>query len=393
MARLFRFVQGADAFNITEAIAASPNLSRLRDQLTARYGQRGADVVEDMMVVVMRRAGDHYVAIRGAQIDQIMDIRTRIDGIYGGLMRRGGDSTIDVDAELQRLLRDYMELDEAINNASSPVDSFRLLPSEQDALGSRFRGELLDPDGTQSPRFREQDSQAGGRLVDEDFRDRAGRLPGDEGYAFNQSRAHRKDWRPDPDNPSEFINTFEDGSTGRLRVEEVDGREILIVTSRQRDGTELTIREEAVFVDPYGNKPRTTSLLNAHHGVQAAPMEARFGGFGYDRHAAPTIWLRNSRTGSPHARITAIEGRTSEPRFTEPGSRLTDQELGSVTYDQMRRIAEREMRSVGVSEQAIRNYLTAHDVYFRDHVFPRIDPSLYGDLLGTWRPAKLWGTP
>ena len=393
MARLFRFVQGAAAFNITEAIAASPNLSRLRDQLTSRYGRRGADMVEDLRVVVMRRAGDHYVAVRGAQIDRIMDIRTRIDGIYSGLMRRGGDGSVDVDAELQRLLRDYAELDEAITDARSPVESFRLLPSEQDALGSRFRGELLEPDGTQRPRFREQESQAGGRMADEDFRDSAGRLPGDEGYAFSQSRAYRKDWRPDPDNPSVFVNTFEDGSTARLRVEDVDGREILIVTSRQRDGTELTIREEAVLLDPYGRKPRTTSLLNAHHGVQAAPMEARFGSFGYDRHAAPTIWLRNSRTGSPHGRITAIEGRTSEPRFTEPGSRLTPEEMGSVTYEQMRRIAEREMRSVGVSEQAIRNYLTAHDVYFREHVFPRIPESQYGDLLGSWRPTGWGGTP
>lgn len=393
MARLFRFVQGAAAFNVTEAIAASPNLSRLRDQLTARFGRRGTDMVEDLMVVVMRRAGDHYVAVRGAQIDRIMDIRTRIDGIYGGLMRRGGDGTMDVDAELQRLLRDYAELDEAITDAGSPVESFRLLPSEQDALGARFRGELLEPDGTQRPRFREQESQTSGRVADEDFRDSAGRLPGDEGYAFNQSRAYRKDWRPDPDNPSVFVNTFEDGSTARLRVDDVDGREILVVTSRQRDGTELTIREESVLVDPYSRKPRTTSLLNAHHGVQAAPMEARFGAFGYDRHAAPTIWLRNSRTGSPHGRITAIEGRTSEPRFTEPGSRLTPEEMGSVTYEQMRRIAEREMRSVGVSEQAIRNYLTAHDAYFREHVFPRIPESQYGELLGSWRPAGWGGTP
>lgn len=387
MPRLFRFVRGVAAFNVTEAIAASPTMSRLRDSLTRQHGPHAAALVEDMMVVVMRRAGDHYQAVRGVQIDRIMDIRTRVDGIYSSLLRR--DSTVDIDAELNRLMRDYAELDNAIADASSPIESFELSPAQRDAIAAQFRQDLLDPDsnGLQSGRFLEQDTQSGGRIVDEDFRDAAGRVPGDADYRYTDSRAHRKDWRPDPNDPSTFTNTFEDGSSARLRVENVDGRDILVVTTRQRDGTELTIREEAVLVDPYGLKPRTTSLFNAHHGLQAAPMEARFGSL-YDRHAAPTIWLRNSRSGSPHGRITAIEGRTSA-HTSEPGSRLTPAEIGEATYPQMRRTAEREMRSVGVSEQAIRSYLTAHDVYMRDNVFPHIPAARRAELFGDWTPMAV----
>ncbi len=52
----------------------------------------------------------------------------------------------------------------------------------------------------------------------------------------------------------------------------------------------------------------------------------------------------------------------------------------------MRRTADREMRTAGVPEASIREYLTAHDRYFIDNVLPNIPTSQRGGLLGNWSP-------
>lgn len=384
MGRWFRFRDAPDRFDVTAAIEGSPVLQRFRNRLVSRHGPHGQDVIEDMLVVVMRHAGDHYVTVRGRQIDKVFQLRSALEDSYHKLMRFGDDAgdTLDVHAEMDKIVKRYHELDAALADVSKPLEPLVLPPADKDMLASRFHQDLVDRPGRPLKGFPEQSSQAGGRPIERDFADRAGRVPGQKGYDARGSRAFTKGWREDPTRPGLYRHAFEDGSSGELRVE--NGKYAL--TSNQPDGATITIREEQVNLDPYGRKIRTTSLLNAHHGIQAHPMEQIFARFGYDRHAVPTIWLRNSRAGSPHGRITAASGRTGlHP--TAPGSKLTPSELSSATYGDMRRIAVREMRTAGISEPGIRDYLSAHDAYFKTNVLPNIPQAKRPALLGDWSPA------
>ena len=143
--------------------------------MVAKYGKRGGDVVEDMVVAVMRRAGDHYVAVRGAQIDKIMKLRVELEGSYAKLMRIGDDSSggrLDVEADLKAITRKYEELDKAIADASSPVEPVKLPRSETDKLAGDMADGLKGKGGKPMKPFKEQDTQGSGRDISEDFQGR-----------------------------------------------------------------------------------------------------------------------------------------------------------------------------------------------------------------------------
>ncbi|WP_232495590.1 hypothetical protein [Novosphingobium kaempferiae] len=382
MARLWRFMNADTAFDVARAIEASATLKRLKTRLSRLHGTAGGEMVEDMVVWVMRHAGDHYVTVRGRQIDKVLRLRLELEAIYKKVMRFGDDapSKADLDGNFARLAKKYKEIDAALADAAKPLEPFVLPPAAQDELARKFHDALTGSGRSPLTAFAEQGTQSTPRPHAADFLDSRGRAPGDKGYRLRDSRAGRKEWVEDPKRPGVYRRAFDgDGSTGELRV--VDNRYEL--TSVQADGTSITIREEQVSIDPYARKVSTTSLLNAHHGVQSHPMKEVFGDFGYDPDAAPTIWLRNSRAGSPHGRITAIEGRTGlHP--TEPGSRMTPGQIAKATYADMRHTAAAEMKTVGISDKAIREYLAAHDRYFIDRILPNMTQAERKALLGGW---------
>lgn len=389
MTRFFRPRGGGVSLNIAEAIEASPRVAAFRNQLAKLHGPRAYALVEDMMMVVMRHADDYYIAVRGAHLDRVLQLRESLDLTYRQLMNFGPDrpSARDIDAMIANVARQADELDAALRTASKPVEPFELPPAARDDLVQRVNDRLRHADDRPLDPFPEQSSQAF-RPHDADFADGSGRLPGHPDYDPRQSRAFRKDWAEDPASPGTFRRTFADGSSAQLKIE--NGR--YVVTSKKVDGTVVVIRERSVNVEPYAWKTPTTSLLNAHHGVQAAPMSRRFGRFGYDPDHAPTIWLRNSRAGSEHGRITAIEGRTGlHP--TEPGSKLTPAEMNGLTYAQMRATAAREMATVGLNEAEIRTFLAAHDRYFTQHILDNIPQAERAGLLGNWTPAMQGAMP
>jgi hypothetical protein len=337
----------------------------------------------------MRHAGDHYVAVRGRQIDKVFALRDELEATFRKVMRFGDDapSRAELDGHLAKMVKTYKEIDDALADASKPLEPFVLPPADRDEFARRFGDALKDPQGRPVRGFAEQPSQATPRPHSADFQDSKGRMPGEKGYNPRTSRAYAKDWRESPPRSGVYLRTFEDGSSAELRV--VDGKYHL--TSTTADGTQVTIREGQVNVDPYVRKISTTSILNAHHGIQAAPMKQRFGAL-YDPDAAPTIWLRNGRAGSTHGRITAIEGRT-RLHPSEPGSKLTPAEIARASYADMRRTAAREMRTAGVSETSIREYLTAHDRYFIDNILPKIPTGQRAGLLGDWSPTLPGAAP
>lgn len=392
--RVFRFGSADKALDIDRLVAGNRSLARLRARLRARHAARGERMLEDLVVVGLRRAGDHYVAIRGAQIDHVIQVRNRLEATYARLTDFGDGPPPDIDALVQQLGRDYAELDRSLTALTEPVAPPRVSKADADRLVQEAANLNRDPaTGQPHAPFPEQDTQSGGRAIAEDLRDQRGRGPNDAGYNFAESRIANgsKQWRQDPTRPGVFVRApFADGSTGELSIETINGADRYVLRKVERDGTPVVIREEGINIDPYARKVYTTSLLNAHHGVQADPMERRFGSLGYNRHAAPTIWLRNSVSGSPHRRITSISGRIGK-HPSEPGTKLTPAELATVTYAEMRRTAAREMRSVGVSEDAVRGYLAAHDAYVRNTIlthpkFPK-DSAGRRALLGDWEPT------
>ncbi|MDK1376444.1 hypothetical protein QN222_18330 [Sinorhizobium sp. 6-70] len=343
-----------------------------------------------MVTWVMRHAGDHYVAVRGAQIDRVFKLRDELETIYRKVMHFGDDapSKADLEAQLAGLVKKYKEIDDALADASRPLEPFTLPPAARDEFAKTFADALTGGGGKPLKNFPEQPTQATVRPHSADFADASGRMPGDPGYRIKESRAFIKEWGQDPQRPGVYLRKFADGSSAELTI--VDGKYNIKTT--MPDGTTLTIREGQVNVDPYARKISTTSLMNAHHGVQAHPMKAVFGDFGYDPDAAPTIWLRNSRAGSPHGRITAIEGRTGlHP--SEPGSKMSATEIKQATYADMRRTAAAEMRTIGRSEQEIREYLTAHDRYFIDNILPKVKAAGKTGLLGDWADSMAGVVP
>lgn len=382
MARLFRFRMSGEVFDVARAIEASPVLKKLKNRLVHQHGPHGEELVEDMVTWVMRHAGDHYVAVRGAQIDKVFKLRTEVEGLFREVMKIGDDapSKAELDAQLARIIKKYKEIDDALADASKPLEPFVLPPAARDEFAHTFAEALTDGKGKPLKAFAEQPTQATPRPHAADFTDPKGRVKGDPGFQAKKTRAGSKDWVEDPKRPGVFLRKFDgDGSLAELTV--VDGR--YQITSTLPDGTSVTIREGQVNIDPYARKISTTSLMNAHHGVQAHPMSEVFGAFGYNPDAAPTIWLRNSRAGSPHGRITAIEGRTGlHP--SEPGSKLTPGQIANATYADMRRTAAAEMRTVGRTEKEIREYLTAHDRYFIDNILKNIPLADQPRLLGDW---------
>jgi hypothetical protein len=390
MARLFRFRLSDEVFDVARAIDASPSLKRLKARLVHLHGPHGEALVEDMVTWVMRHAGDHYVTVRGAQIDKVFKIRGELEAIYTQVMKFGDDapSKAELEGQLAKLVNKYREIDDALADASKPLEPFSLPPAARDEFAKTFADALTDGKGKPLKHFPEQPTQAAVRPHSADFADASGRMPGDKGYKIKESRAYVKEWGEDKARPGVFLRKFADGSNAELTI--VDGKYHIKTT--MPDGTTITIREGQVNIDPYVRKVSTTSLMNAHHGVQAHPMKEVFGAFGYDPDAAPTIWLRNSRAGSPHGRITAIEGRTGlHP--TEPGSKMSAAEIKQATYADMRRTAAAEMRTVGRTEQEIREYLTAHDRYFINNILPKVQAAGKTSLLGDWAASMAGVVP
>jgi len=98
-------------------------------------------------------------------------------------------------------------------------------------------------------------------------------------------------------------------------------------------------------------------------------------GYGYDGGSAPTIWLRNSRRGSPHGSITDVQKAQKSIR-----------DRAGITYEQIRNWAVADLLITDMPHTKIQEYLAVFDAYFIETVMPNIPPGEYQRLLGNWRP-------
>jgi hypothetical protein len=147
------------------------------------------------------------------------------------------------------------------------------------------------------------------------------------------------------------------------------------VTSRPKVGDAVTFKEFDTLVTPYSSKPRSTRVMQAHHGAQNEAMARAFGKLGYDGGDAPTIWLRDSTGDSPHGVIThGMQNPNKAARLEDP----------DLTYGKIRDWAVSDLKAAGAPDDAIRNYLKHLDDYFAKNIEPKLKAkgklALKGDI-------------
>lgn len=357
--RLLRFHGEDTTLDLSRVIDADPRLRRLRDDIALRHPrERAQHIAEDIVASALRRYGDHVLAVKSDLLDHIVDLRDRLDGLYQGILhsgdatgRRPGQSTGDFEAQLRDVEGLYQQLDEALTDLGQPVVHTPPPPDAPNALAQ----ELSDAIEAQPPSTPRQAP----RPIDRD----ATIEPGS-----TRSRLERLRIRTEADGSRRV--TFASGDSAVFSVENGAYR----VRTYDASGRETAnFAEFDTLHTPYRNRPSTTRIMNAHHGLQNDLMRRVFQRFGYDGTAVPTIWLRDGKAGSPHGMITDIQRAASTER------------RAARTYSEIRDFAIRDLAASQVPTARISEYLTAMDNYFRTAVLPNIPPAQRG-LLGSWTP-------
>ncbi len=153
-----------------------------------------------------------------------------------------------------------------------------------------------------------------------------------------------------------------------------DGR-VEVTVTRRSSGDEIASFREFDPVPRHGSKPRSTRVMQSHHGLQDALMLDVFTPYGYKSRDAPTLWLRDSTTGSPHRTIT-------DTQVGYEGARRTG--TPPPTYAQIREWGIADLKAIGASDDAIRAYVARMDKYFEESIVPNIPEADRPRLVGTY---------
>lgn len=162
-----------------------------------------------------------------------------------------------------------------------------------------------------------------------------------------------------------------------------DGR-VEVTVTRRASGEEVASFREFDPVARHGSKPRSTRVMQSHHGLQDALMLDVFAPH-YKSRDAPTLWLRDSTTGSPHRTITDTQVGYEGTR--RAGTQQTGaQPTGTLppTYAQIREWGIADLKAIGAPDDAIRAYVARMDKYFEDSVLPNIPEADRSRLVGTY---------
>jgi hypothetical protein len=333
---------------------------------------RADRLLDDMLARAMTRFGDDFVLGKSQLLDDVVNLRERLDGLYHQILnfdrRSSTHSTTRIDptgrtsiADQLRAIDDlYHQLDDALEQLGKPLHEVHPSSSSVRSLAERTAREIDDIINA---------ADTAGRLS---------RRPGhdhrDIDLDISQGRLSRRSFKPVAGSGgTSFIRTFADGSTATFTM--VGGR--YRVHTKDASGLETTFHEYDLLQTPYGRRPLTTSLMQAHHGLQNSLMTNIFEQFGYDGGAAPTIWLRNSRRGSPHGAITATQNSLGSSRRT-----------ALQTLSEIRRVAIEDLALTDMPHDMINAYILAFDRYFERAVLPQMSTADRTRDLGTWQPPS-----
>lgn len=367
----------AGSFDLRAILRSDEGLAavqrRMVDELGIEAG-RAERILTDMLGRALLRHGDHLVAARSALVDRVIALRGQLDTLYSTALnlnvQPGGSArvragTASLDDQLRHIDGVYRELDDALTELGKPFEQVAPPPG----VANDVPAVLSDEIGRSTPSTRTQPH----RPVTHDTTPQ-----GASGRVRIETGRYRFAREVRPDGSTVYRRSFEDGASvtfevqnGRYRVETFDAA----------GNRTSSFGEFDILHSPYVRRPRTTAIMQAHHGIQNSPMTKLFGRYGYNGDAVPTIWLRNSRSGSPHGSITAVQN----------GQRSTRNAAGT-TYGDIRRWALDDLLMANMPRNKIEEYLAAFDHYFESSVLPNIPEAQRPALLGDWTP-RLGLTP
>lgn len=372
---LFSFHGLLSTTDISAIARSEPSLVALHQRMVRRLGftpARATRVIETILSRALFRYGEHLVAGKSALIDRVIGLRNQLDESYHQIFaygERAGLSTrarsgpaMTLEARLREIDRLFHELDDSLDKLGRPLHEIEPPPPRAgdtiDPLHAEVAATAASP-ATQRPRPA-SDSTAPRPPS------RPGRKP-----RLSRIESGRYRFRRNPD--GSYTKTFANGSSTTFHIE--NGR-FRALAHDASGGFIGEFREFDVVPTAYGRIPQLTALLQAHHGMQNELLTRLFGRFGYNGDAAPTIMLRDSRSGSPHGMITAVQNGA---RAARSGS--------GVTLSNIREWAIADLRMSGMPDRDIALYLRTFDTYFERNVLGRMKPADRARLLGSWRPG------
>jgi len=361
----------AGSFDMRAILRSDEGLAAVQRRMVNELGidaARAERILTDVLGRALLRHGDHLIAGRSALVDRVIALRGQLDTVYSTILNfdarsgqghRIGPDTASLDAQLRQIDGIYRDLDDALTDLGKPFDEVAPPPGVANdvprVLGDEI-GSSTASTRTQTERPVTHDTTPQG--ASNRIRIETGR------YRFARDVT--------PDGRTVYRRSFEDGASVTFEVR--DGR-YRVETFDPSGNRSSSFGEYDILHSPYGRRPRTTAIMQAHHGMQNSLMTRLFGDFGYNGNAAPTIWLRNSRSGSPHGSITAVQN----------GQRSTRNAAG-VSYSDIRRWALDDLLVTDMPRTKIEEYLGAFDHYFESAVLPNIPQGQRAAVLGDWVP-------
>ncbi len=360
---ILRFRGLSQRIDMPHLIQSHAQFRHLRDQLMGKgkMSERHANqIVERMFSQAIRQVGDGYIHWKSGIMDRLVETRSRLDANYQDLLNfdgRTGAVAQSARQKLAQLQALYGELDKLMVDLRRPPS--RGLPKgvEVDPVLAHIES-VVDGAGLDKNKRR----PTADRTIELDVTE--GRL---KGKNFTEIR------------PGVWSGSGAKGFIVELSV--VDGKYVGV--RKDLNGKTInTVTEHQIL--PSHNLVATRlrgvgTFLQSHHGFQNHAMSKRFKAYGYNPNHAPTIILRNRRTGSPHQHITSVQNANKNTRVSK-----------DITYSEIRDICISDLKMINVDPMQIREFLRAHDEYFMRDVFPNFDPNLSKEgleaLLGTWTP-------
>lgn len=355
---LLNFRGVASRLNLRTVAQGHPDFARLRRYLIREQGmsaRRADQVLDGMLARVMHNFGDHFVAGKSSLLDRIVQLRDTLDTSYGQILDFSGNpvggsrSLTDQLSDLQVLYRD---LDGALLDLSRRVDETSPpdIRTIVDPILADIRGvDATPPAGTVR------------RPIGTDILIEPGR---------SSSRMREKNFVETAPGSGVWIKAFKEVDT-EFRV--VDGQ--YHITVRDKAGQVLATVREFGTIASHKLKETVGRIVQSHHGMQDLVMKTVFGRHGYNRDNAPTIWVRDSRSGSPHRLMSEAQNNAQPVR-----------NLRTTTYKQIRDWSIADLKLAGAKPDEIAAFLRAFDAYFVKDILPKLSATERAAMLGGWTP-------
>lgn len=358
---------------VEEFVGRVPELAELQGKLRDSYLREpgtGADAADlraqrtlrELVRAALSDFGNAYVNAKSALLDQILVTRAAIHDFYVAMMDARGNPP-----KIEDVRAKFGELRKALRDVATPAEE--LAPGQKPGEELAAERQRITEELKATPKAENAKvpvSASTTRLFRKGFRWVADRLAWVKRYTTGYL-----EYEIGPDGLYK-VRSFRKGST----VPDAVFSEYDVVT----DHTGKPVA--------YKDKPLSSSVMQAHHGLQDALMEDLFGAdsrwgidLGYNGKEAPTIWLRNSTGESPHGRVThEMQNPNQADRMKKVDS-----------YAAVRDLGVRDLKAVGARQTKIDAYLDAIDAHFRDKILPRINDAVKNGQLSPAAARKLIG--